>query len=81
MVHSRLVGQITFPVVLTGHYGTCLNLNLLFVAQNGAVLQLRGPAAGQNCHSCQCADKRATITNGLKGATITKAISVREVAQ
>jgi len=37
--------------------GTRLNLNLLFVAQNGVVLQLRGTAASQNRHSCQFADK------------------------
>jgi len=39
--------------------GTRLNLDLLFVAQNGVVLQLRGTAASQNRHSCQFADKRA----------------------
>jgi len=39
--------------------GTSLNLNLLRVAQNGIVLELRKTAASQNCHSCQLADKRA----------------------
>jgi len=39
--------------------GTSLNLNLLCVAQNGVVLELRRTAASQKCHSCQFADKRA----------------------
>jgi len=39
--------------------GTSLNLDLLCVAQNGIVLELRRTAASQNCHSRQFADKRA----------------------
>ena len=39
--------------------GTRLNLDHLFVAQNGVMLQLRGTAASQNRHSCQFADKWA----------------------
>ena len=39
--------------------GTRLNLDLLCVAQNGVVLELRRIAASQNCHSCQFASKRA----------------------
>ena len=39
--------------------GTRLNLDLLCVAQNGAVLELRRIAASQNCHSCQFANERA----------------------
>ena len=39
--------------------GTRLNLDLLCVAQNGVVLELRRIAASQNCHSCQFANKRA----------------------
>ena len=39
--------------------GTRLNLDHLFVAQNGVMLQLRGTAASQNRHSCQFTDKRA----------------------
>ena len=31
----------------------------LCVAQNGVVLELRGIAASQNCHSCQFANKQA----------------------
>ena len=38
--------------------GTGLNLDLLCVAENGVVLELRRTAASQNCHSCQFADKR-----------------------
>jgi len=41
--------------------GTHLNLNLLFVAQNGIMLEFCRTAASQNHHSCQFAD------NGLKG--------------
>ena len=37
---------------------TGLNLDLLCVAENGVVLELRRTAASQNCHSCQFADKR-----------------------
>jgi len=37
--------------------GTSLTLDLLCVAQNGVVLELK-TAASQNCHSCQFADKR-----------------------
>jgi len=39
--------------------GTRLNLDLLCVAQNGIVLELRRIAASQNCYSCQFANKRA----------------------
>ena len=39
--------------------GTCLNLDLLCVAQNGIVLELRRIAASQNCHTCQFANKQA----------------------
>jgi len=39
--------------------GTRLNLDLLFVAQNGIVIELHRTTASQNCHSCQLADKRA----------------------
>jgi len=39
--------------------GTRLNLNLLCVAQNGIVLELRRIKASQNCNSCQFANKRA----------------------
>jgi len=39
--------------------GTSLNLNLLCVAQNGVVLEIRRTAASQNYHSCQFADKWA----------------------
>jgi len=39
--------------------GTSLNLDLLCVAQNGVVLELRRITASQNRHSCQFADKRA----------------------
>ena len=39
--------------------GTGLNLDLLCVAENGVVLELRRIAASQNCHSCQFANKRA----------------------
>ena len=38
--------------------GTHLNLDLLCVAQNGVVLELRRIAASPNCHSCQFANKR-----------------------
>ena len=38
---------------------TSLNLDLLCVAQNGVVLELRRIAASQNCHSCQFANKWA----------------------
>jgi len=34
-------------------------LNLLFVAQNGIMLDFCRSAASQNCHSCQFADKQA----------------------
>jgi len=37
--------------------GTSLNLDLLYVAENGVMLELRRTAASQNCHSCQFADK------------------------
>jgi len=49
--------------------GTRLNLDLLFVAQNGVVLELRRIAASQNCQVA------SLQTNGLKGAATTKAIS------
>jgi len=39
--------------------GTRLNRDLLCVAQNGDVLELRRIAAIQNCYSCQFANKRA----------------------
>jgi len=39
--------------------GTCLNLDVLCVAQYGIVLKLHRTTASQNCHSCQFADKRA----------------------
>jgi len=39
--------------------GTRLNLDLLCVAQNGIVLELRRITASQNCHSCQFANKLA----------------------
>jgi len=39
--------------------GTRLNLDLLCVAQNGIVLELRRIEASQNCHFCQFANKRA----------------------
>ena len=39
--------------------GTRLNLDLLCVAQNGVVLELRRIAANQNCHSRQFANKQA----------------------
>jgi len=39
--------------------GTRLNLDLLFVAQNGIVLELRRATASQNRRSCQFSDKRA----------------------
>ena len=39
--------------------GTRLNLDLLCVAQNGVVLELRRITARQNCHSCQFANKWA----------------------
>jgi len=39
--------------------GTRLNLDLLFVPQNGIVLELHRNAASQNRHNCQFADKRA----------------------
>ena len=38
--------------------GTSLNLDLLCVAENGVVLELRRTAASQYCHSCEFADKR-----------------------
>ena len=37
--------------------GTHLNLNLLFVARNGVVLELCRAAASQNHHTCQFVDK------------------------
>ena len=39
--------------------GTRLNLNLLCVAQNGVMLELRRIAASQIWHSCQFANKQA----------------------
>ena len=36
-----------------------MNLDLLFVAQNGVMLQLCETAASQNHHSCHFADKGA----------------------
>jgi len=39
--------------------GTRLNLDLLCVAQNGVVLELRRTVASQNCHSRQFVDKQA----------------------
>ena len=38
--------------------GTRLNLDLLCVAQNGIVLELRRTTANQNRRSCEFADKR-----------------------
>jgi len=39
--------------------GTRLNLDLLYVAQNGVMLELHRTEASQNCHNYQFADKRA----------------------
>ena len=39
--------------------GTCLTLDLLCVAQNGIVLEIRRIAASQNCHSYQFANQQA----------------------
>jgi len=39
--------------------GTRLNLDPLYVAQNGVVLELCRTVVSQNCHSRQFADKQA----------------------
>ena len=52
-------GKMRLHVNYACAIGTRLNLELLCVAQNGVVLELRRIAASQSCHSCQFANKRA----------------------
>jgi len=67
--HNHLSSKMCLHVNCACTIGTRLNLDLLCVAKNGIVLELRRTVASQNHHSCQLQ------TNGLKGATMTKAMS------
>ena len=51
-------GEMRLHVNCACAIGTSLNLDLLCVAENGVVIELRRTAASQICHSCRFADKR-----------------------